>query len=184
MQQSFTNLSSGISPCRWISKLYPSTVWSSRIVRTNAISSKYTFGKLYSGAYAERIHLYIHADKVNTQCIPEAANFFNFSKYTLYVPSISTLILIVLTFSDVFSFYKEVLEGDTGNYISVRARSQGISAITALQQLVDEATKSHMQVCKILEIDQVALDIWMKYMYGNAAFHLSCDRYRLLELMK
>ncbi len=87
-------------------------------------------------------------------------------------------------FSDVFSFYKEVLEGDTGNYISVRARTQGISAVTALQQLVEEATKSHMQVCKILEIDQVALDVWMKYMYGNAAFHLSCDRYRLLELMK
>ena len=98
--------------------------------------------------------------------------------------STSAWTLTASTLSDVYSFYKEVLEGDTGNYISVRAQCQGISAVTALQQLVDEVVKSDAQACKILEIDQVALDIWKKFTYGNAVFHLSCDRYRLPELMK
>ena len=53
-----TNMTSGISSCRWLCRLYPSTVWSSRAVRTNAISSKHTCGKLYPSAYAERIYLY------------------------------------------------------------------------------------------------------------------------------
>ncbi|KJA14331.1 hypothetical protein HYPSUDRAFT_80866 [Hypholoma sublateritium FD-334 SS-4] len=98
------------------------------------------------------------------QSLPEVANFLNFS-------------------NDVLSFYKEELEGDNVNYISVRARCQGVPAITAFQQLSDEVARCHAQVCKILEMDQAAYDIWKKFTYGYTVFHLSCDRYRFAELM-
>lgn len=55
--------------------------------------------------------------------------------------------------------------------------------MTTFQQLADEVARCHAQVCKILETDQAAYDIWKKFTYGYTVFHLSCDRYRLAELM-
>lgn len=81
------------------------------------------------------------------------------------------------------SFYKEEIAGDTVNYISVLARSQGVSNMEAFQQLADEVAKSDATVCQILESDPEALDAWVKFKDGYVRFHTSFDRYRLDELI-
>ena len=86
--------------------------------------------------------------------------------------------------SDVLSFYKEQIAGDTANYISVLSQRQGVSKMTAFQQLVDKTVRLAAQVGKILEVHQEAHDAWQKFKAGYIGLHTSMEgRYRLGELM-
>ena len=90
---------------------------------------------------------------------------------------------VLIFHSDVLSFYKEEMAGETVNYISVLARSKDVSNMQAFQQLADEVARVDASVCEILEIDPEALDAWVKFKDGYVRFHTSFDRYRLDELM-
>ncbi|KAF8188986.1 isoprenoid synthase domain-containing protein [Pholiota molesta] len=98
------------------------------------------------------------------QCIPEGARYINFV-------------------NDVMSFYKEELAHDALNHITVVARSSGISKMGVLEQVANDAVHAHEQVCKILEADKEAYEVWQKFKDGFAAFHISSKRYLLDDLM-
>lgn len=87
-------------------------------------------------------------------------------------------------FSDVLSFYKEEIAGETVNYISNSAKGRGIPKMTAFQELVDDVVRADTRVCKILEADKEAHDAWQSFKAGYVWFHTSFDRYRLTELMQ
>lgn len=70
------------------------------------------------------------------------------------------------------------------NYVSVLARSQGVSNMSAFERMAIDVARLDVQVCKILEADQEAYDAWHKFKVGYVGFHTSFDRYRLDELME
>lgn len=107
----------------------------------------------------------------------ESKRYFQHARHHLSDP-------VWISRSDVLSFYKEEVAGDSVNYISVLARRQGVPNMTAFQKLADEVARSAAQVGKILEGDQEAHDAWQKFKAGYVGFHTSLeDRYRLDELM-
>lgn len=69
------------------------------------------------------------------------------------------------------------------NYISVLARCQGVSKLTAFQQLAEEVARADAQVCKILKTEPEALNTWNTFKIGYMSFHASYERYRLDEVM-
>lgn len=73
--------------------------------------------------------------------------------------------------------------GETVNYVSVLARSQGVSNMSAFEQTAIGVARLDTQLCKILEASQEAYDAWEKFKVGYVGFHTSFDRYRLNELM-
>ncbi|KAI0724949.1 Trichodiene synthase-domain-containing protein, partial [Fomitopsis betulina] len=84
--------------------------------------------------------------------------------------------------NDVLSFYKEELAGETGNYMSDRARSSGKSVQDTLQDVVDETIVTVERIRNILGEGPVR-DAWESFASGWIAFHTHSPRYRLKELI-
>ncbi|KAF8836439.1 terpenoid synthase [Paxillus ammoniavirescens] len=91
--------------------------------------------------------------------------------------------------NDLLSFYKEELAGERTNYIAILAARQGISRIEAFEQVGDLCTKLFEKIVIILEDSNEgapgfsrAREAFEQYVEGMVAFHLSCDRYRLMEV--
>jgi hypothetical protein len=84
--------------------------------------------------------------------------------------------------SDVLSFYKEELAGETVNRVSLLAAVNGSSKGEALMRLANEAGVAHMRAQQILCHSKPALDAYMAWSYGWVGFHAGTKRYRLDEL--
>ncbi|KAI0732213.1 Trichodiene synthase-domain-containing protein [Fomitopsis betulina] len=84
--------------------------------------------------------------------------------------------------NDVLSFYKEELAGETGNYMSDRARASGKSVQDTLQDVVDETIITVERIRNILGEGPVR-DAWESFASGWIAFHTHSPRYRLKELV-
>jgi hypothetical protein len=81
------------------------------------------------------------------------------------------------------SFYKEELAHDALNHITVVSRIGGISKMEVFEQVANDAVQAHERVCKILEADQEAYEVWQKFKDGYVGFHTSSKRYLLDDLM-
>ncbi|KAI0073461.1 terpenoid synthase [Panus rudis PR-1116 ss-1] len=97
------------------------------------------------------------------QAIPDAMNFINL-------------------LNDVFSFYKEAINGETGNYINKYAQAHAKSIEDAVQDAVHKVVQSAERVRGILCMGP-ARDAWEEFASGYAHFHLYCKRYRLVEVV-
>lgn len=84
--------------------------------------------------------------------------------------------------SDVLSFYKEELAGETGNYMSDRARASGKSVQDTLQEVVEETIVIVERIRNILGEGPVR-DAWESFASGWIAFHTNSPRYRLKDLI-
>jgi hypothetical protein len=84
--------------------------------------------------------------------------------------------------SDIFSFYKEELAGETMNFVSVEARSSGQSKLDVLRRLTDEAAELHKEALAILWRCPDALEAYRQFSKGYVYFHTSCRRYKIPEL--
>jgi hypothetical protein len=93
--------------------------------------------------------------------------------------NISTLLIIS---SDVLSFYKEELAGETVNRVSLLAAVNGSSKSEALMRLANEAGVAHTRAQQILSNNQSALDAYIAWSHGWVGFHAGTTRYRLDEL--
>lgn len=88
-----------------------------------------------------------------------------------------------MTCSDVLSFYKEELAGESLNYISLRAKINKTTKLEELKNVVSDCLGALQQI-RQLEQDFPAVcgplaPCWPGYL----RFHLSAPRYKLLELL-
>ncbi|KAK7408925.1 hypothetical protein QQX98_008869 [Neonectria punicea] len=104
-----------------------------------------------------------------------------FEKYIQTIPDVIVFTNIV---NDVISFYKELLAGEKGNYIDMRAHKDGVDVVTALQTLAEEGLAIHARVFATLANEPEYLANFDAYAKGITHFHTSSPRYRLGELFE
>ncbi|KIK56932.1 hypothetical protein GYMLUDRAFT_1012408 [Collybiopsis luxurians FD-317 M1] len=97
------------------------------------------------------------------------------------VPDLSTL---VINGNDILSFYKEEMVGESGNYISLLAKSRGCQKQDVFHDLIQEVVEAHKRILRILDSDKAALDAYSKFVPGYMEFHFAEERrYHLGQLM-
>ncbi|KAK8040903.1 terpenoid synthase [Apiospora phragmitis] len=102
-----------------------------------------------------------------------------FGRYVQAVPDVIVFTNIV---NDVISFYKELLAGEQGNYIDMRAEKDGVDVITAQRALADEGIAVYHRVRATLADAPEYQANFEAYARGITHFHTSSPRYRLREL--
>jgi hypothetical protein len=85
--------------------------------------------------------------------------------------------------SDILSFYKEELQGESVNRVSLLASCQKRSKIEILRIIADEAIESHRNALELLQGHEGATEAYRRYCQGMIDFHPSSGgRYRLDRL--
>ncbi|KAI0366876.1 terpenoid synthase [Pilatotrama ljubarskyi] len=80
------------------------------------------------------------------------------------------------------SFYKEALNGDTDNYITLRASAEQKDPVMVLRELCEETLESLRRVEVLTSSDPQMASILRSYLMGYVEFHFRAKRYRLSEL--
>ncbi|KAI9058172.1 terpenoid synthase [Trametes sanguinea] len=80
------------------------------------------------------------------------------------------------------SFYKETLDGETDNYIHVRAAAEGKDPLTVLRELVEETLDNVRNIELLTASDEQLANICHSHLMGYVEFKLRAKRYRLQEL--
>ncbi|GBE82195.1 predicted protein [Sparassis crispa] len=119
--------------------------------------------------------------------LPEAYAYFiwekaKFPDIKVYVQAIPHAMRYINYVNDILSFYKEELEGETGNYIGDRGLVEGKSALEVLREVIDETVGAAERVRRILGEGE-ARDAWENFVRGYTSFHISSPRYRLQEVV-
>lgn len=84
--------------------------------------------------------------------------------------------------SDLFSFFKEELAGETVNYVSRTAKSSGISKIEVLKQLADENVRCYQRGTRLFQSVPEAWKAFRGFAVGYVEFHALSIRYKLDQL--
>ena len=86
--------------------------------------------------------------------------------------------------SDIMSFYKEELEGESVNRVSLLVTCRKRSKIDVLRSVAIEATESHQNALDLLQNHQGATNAYKRYCKGMIDAHLSLgsSRYKLDKL--
>lgn len=84
--------------------------------------------------------------------------------------------------NDVISYYKELLDGEKGNYVNMRAQRENITALEALSTLAKEGIRIHKRVLAALEDEPEYRANFDTYAKGSTHFHTSSPRYGLMKL--
>ena len=83
--------------------------------------------------------------------------------------------------SDVFSFYKEEIAGETANFIHDRATATQRAVPEVLSLTVTELGEAVNRSRRLLKSEE-GKKVWDSFTSGYAMFHLYSSRYRLHEL--
>jgi Trichodiene synthase (TRI5) len=89
---------------------------------------------------------------------------------------------LIVYCSDVLSFYKEDLDGETVNLIGATALSRNISKLDVLKGRAQRAKNCYDVVMKVLAPHPEALKAWRSFAQGFCYFHTSSPRYKLGEM--
>ncbi|EMD31446.1 hypothetical protein CERSUDRAFT_162851 [Gelatoporia subvermispora B] len=98
------------------------------------------------------------------QAFPDAATYTNYAH-------------------DIMSFYKEILEGETGNYVQDRALVSGKSSLEALNDVIEDTIAIVERVRRILG-EGKARDAWESFVAGYICYHVNSTRYRLADIIE
>ncbi|KAF8993452.1 hypothetical protein BDQ17DRAFT_1252929 [Cyathus striatus] len=82
--------------------------------------------------------------------------------------------------TDIMSFYKEELQGEDFNYISLVGKMQGLGKLDALKLVTHDTASAHERVLDMLNGE--AYTCYKAYIQGYVAFHALCRRYKLDQL--
>lgn len=85
--------------------------------------------------------------------------------------------------SDILSFYKEEIEGDNINTVSLSAASHGITKLDALHEIIDKTVQSHHNILKSLKPHSEAYNAYVSFVQGYVRFFAVVPRYKLQALM-
>ncbi|KAF9554336.1 terpenoid synthase [Agrocybe pediades] len=100
---------------------------------------------------------------------------------SVYIQVMDDLTLFNNYANDIFSFYKEELQGETNNYMHNRAFLTGKHVAITFQEIFDETVAAYERITSLLENTKAA-PIWKRFVNGYLAFHLNVPRYRLREI--
>jgi hypothetical protein len=84
--------------------------------------------------------------------------------------------------SDLISFFKEELAGETINYVSLSAQSKGVTKLEALQILADETAQCYIRASRLLEPYPEAWKAFRAFCVGYIGYHVQTPRYKLDQL--
>ncbi|KIK62989.1 hypothetical protein GYMLUDRAFT_242070 [Collybiopsis luxurians FD-317 M1] len=100
-----------------------------------------------------------------------------------FIQTLPSLMVIVVNINDILSIYKEEINGESANHISLLAGARGCSKGHAFHSIIHETIEAHEKILHILEPQKAALDAYKKFVCGYVDFHTGLDsRYRLDEL--
>ena len=83
--------------------------------------------------------------------------------------------------SDILSFYKEELVGETANFVHDRAKVSGKTIPEVLSDILQEVITSVNRARTLLRGEKEK-ETWEKFIAGYVAFHFYSPRYKLIEL--
>ncbi|KAF8991585.1 isoprenoid synthase domain-containing protein [Cyathus striatus] len=82
--------------------------------------------------------------------------------------------------NDIMSFYKEELQGEKCNYISLFGKTHGLGKMESLKLVADHTVSAHERILNLL--DGEANACYKSYSQGYVGFHALCERYKLDHL--
>jgi hypothetical protein len=89
----------------------------------------------------------------------------------------------LLLFSDILSYYKEEIEGEPVNYVSLMAASRVLTKHDALRVLIEDTVQSHLNILEFLRPRAEAYDAYVNFFQGYFFFHIASGGYKLEEIM-
>jgi hypothetical protein len=104
-----------------------------------------------------------------------------FEKYVQIIPDVINFTNIV---NDVISFYKEFAAGEKENYVAMRALTERVDMLTALDNMANEGILVYERVMKLLEDEPEYRANFDAYAKGIVHFHTSAPRYHLKDLFQ
>ncbi|PPQ98167.1 hypothetical protein CVT26_003213 [Gymnopilus dilepis] len=91
--------------------------------------------------------------------------------------------IIINLMNDLLSYHKEALNGDTNNYIHLRARSAGKALPEVLQDIADELRAINARIVNVLQVTHPeSVKTYKHFLMGYTDFHFCSPRYRLKDL--
>ncbi|KAF8993301.1 hypothetical protein BDQ17DRAFT_1331784 [Cyathus striatus] len=99
------------------------------------------------------------------------------SHYAHAIPDICDFINFI---NDVLSFYKEELQEEDVNYVSLVGKTRGLDKIGSLRLITDCAASAHERVLSLLEGE--TYNCYKAFCEGYIGFHAHCRRYKLDQL--
>ncbi|KAG2753982.1 terpenoid synthase [Suillus brevipes Sb2] len=86
-------------------------------------------------------------------------------------------------FPDILSYYKEEIEGDSANYLSLIAASKAFTKQEALRELIEKTVQAYHNVLEFLRPRPEAYNAYVAFFDGYIKFHATLKRYKLEEVM-
>jgi hypothetical protein len=81
------------------------------------------------------------------------------------------------------SYYKEEIEGDSANYLSLIAASRALTKQDALRELIEKTVQAYHNVLEFLRPHPEAYGAYVAFFDGYVKFHATLRRYKLEEIM-
>jgi uncharacterized protein YbjQ (UPF0145 family) len=99
-----------------------------------------------------------------------------------YVHVIPDVIIFINIANDILSFYKEMLAGETGNYVDQRAQREQCDILTALKKVAEEGLEAAERIIAGLADAPEYQANFKAFATGYVHFHTATPRYRLRSL--
>ncbi|KAG1804669.1 isoprenoid synthase domain-containing protein [Suillus subaureus] len=100
-----------------------------------------------------------------------------------YIQCMPDLMFFLNHTNDIISYYKEEIEGDTTNYLSLVAASRGSTKQDALYEVISKTVQAHHNILKCLEPHPEAYEAYAKCCHGYINFHTALRRYKLKDIL-
>ncbi|KAG2146059.1 isoprenoid synthase domain-containing protein [Suillus bovinus] len=96
-----------------------------------------------------------------------------------YVQCMPDLAIVINHTNDILSYYKEEIEGDSANYLSLITASRGLTKQEALSELIEKTMKAHHSILEFLKPRPEVHDAYAAFFDGYVKFHATFGRYKL-----
>ncbi|KAG2362240.1 hypothetical protein BDR07DRAFT_1485034 [Suillus spraguei] len=100
-----------------------------------------------------------------------------------FVQCMPDLTIVINHTNDILSYYKEEIEGDSANYLTLIAASHGLTKQEALRELIDKTVRAYHNVLEFLRPRPEAYNAYVAFFDGYVKFHATLKRYKLEEVM-
>ncbi|KAG1849811.1 isoprenoid synthase domain-containing protein, partial [Suillus tomentosus] len=100
-----------------------------------------------------------------------------------YIQCMPYLRIILNHTNDILSFYKEEIQGNNINYLSLMATSRSITKQEALHEIVEKTVQAHHNILECLRPHAEAYNAYVSFFDGFVKFHAALKRYKMEEIM-
>ncbi|KAG2368668.1 isoprenoid synthase domain-containing protein [Suillus spraguei] len=100
-----------------------------------------------------------------------------------YIQCMPDLRTVINHTNDILSYYKEEIEGDPTNYLSLMAASRALTKQDALHELIEKTVQAHHNILECLRPHTGAYDAYVSFFDGYVKFHVALKRYKMAEIM-